>query len=89
MRIKFLILLVISLFFLLSCDLNTKFDNPYDKNSEAYIPDNDSDSEETDTVSDNDENEKTDTNNSPDSGISDNDSTDTAPDQVPPALALQ
>ena len=88
MRIKFLILFIISLFFLLSCDLNTKFDNPYDKNSEAYIPDNDSDSDETDDDSDktdtepgNDEDEKTDTDDSSDSGITDNDSTDTAPDQ--------
>ena len=88
MRIKFLILFIISLFFLLSCDLNTKFDNPYDKNSEAYIPDNDSDSDETDDDSDktdtepgNDEDEKTNTDDSSDSGITDNDSTDTAPDQ--------
>ena len=70
MKIKSMISLMIFAIFVISCDLNTKFDNPYDRNSDAYIPDNDSDSDE-----------KTDIDDFSDSDIADNDSTDTSPDQ--------
>lgn len=64
MKINSLILLAVPLFFLMSCDLNTKFDNPYDRNSEAYIPENE---EETD-VADNDTKPDEDVDAAPDSG---------------------
>ena len=49
MKIKSLILLTVSLFLLFSCDSGMKFENPYDKNNEAGLTDDDT--AQTDTES--------------------------------------
>lgn len=90
MKFKSLILLVVSVFALFSCDDGIKFDNPYDINSDAYNPSdtdtqtNDDDSDKTDTTSEYDD-EKTDTastnDDEPVSDDSDSDS-DSTPDDA-------
>ena len=86
MKFKSLILLVISLFILFSCDDGIKFDNPNDRNSDAYNPSDtepDNDSGETDTMSEYDD-EKTDTASTNDEENQDRDDSDsgTTPDDA-------
>lgn len=85
MKFKSLILLVISLFILFSCDDGIKFDNPNDRNSDAYNPSDtepDNDSGETDTMSEYDD-EKTDTASTNDEEpISDDSDSDSTPDDA-------
>ena len=89
MKFKSLILLVVSVFVLFSCDDGIKFDNPNDINSDAYNPSdtdtqtNDDDSDKTDTMSEYDD-EKTDTvsENDEDEALSDDSDSDSAPDDA-------
>ncbi|MBR6423033.1 DUF1566 domain-containing protein [bacterium] len=89
MKFKSLILLVVSVFVLFSCDDGIKFDNPYDINSDAYNPSdtdtqtNDDDSDKTDTMSEYDD-EKTDTvsTNDDDEPVSDDSDSDSTPDDA-------
>ena len=85
MKINFLILLSILSIVILSCDDGVKFDNPNDRNSDAYNPsdtegETDSDSDETDTISENDD--ETDNPSEPDNDepISDDSDSDSTPD---------
>ena len=58
MKINFLILLSILSIVILSCDSGLKFENPNDKNSDAYNPSDteaETDSDKTDTISENDD----------------------------------
>ena len=88
MKFKSLILLVVSVFVLFSCDDGIKFDNPYDINSDAYNPSdtdtqtNDDDSDKTDTTSEYDD-EKTDTaSTNDDEPVSDDSDSDSTPDDA-------
>ena len=92
MKFKSLILLVISLFILFSCDDGIKFDNPNDINSDAYNPSdtdtqaNDDDSDKTDTASEYDEDKNDTVSTNDDEPIFDDadsidDSGDSAPDE--------
>ncbi|MBO7127005.1 DUF1566 domain-containing protein [bacterium] len=87
MKFNSLILLLVSLFVLFSCDSGIKFNNPNDINSDAYNPsdteaDTDDDSDKTDTISEYDE-DKTDTVSGNDEEETDtsvpDDDTDTTP----------
>ena len=80
MKAKFLILLVISLFVLLSCDDGIKFNNPNDPNADitdSSDSQNDEDKDSTDSVADEDPNEQADTENDENS-----DPNDTTPDEA-------
>ena len=83
MKFKSLILLVISLFILFSCDDGIKFDNPNDRNSDAYNPSDtepDNDSDETDTISENDDESENPSETDNDEPISDDSDSDSTPD---------
>lgn len=88
MKFKSLILLVVSVFVLFSCDDGIKFDNPNDINSDAYNPSdtdtqaNDDDSDKDDTMSEYDD-EKTDTaSTNDDEPVSDDSDSDSTPDDA-------
>ena len=91
MKINFLILLSILSIVILSCDDGLKFDNPNDRNSDAYNPsdtegETDSDSDETDTISENDDENDNPSETDNDEPISDDadsidDSGDSKPDE--------
>ena len=77
--------LILAMFFAVSCDSGIKFENPNDRNSDAYNPsdtegETDSDSDETDTISENDD--ETDNPSEPDNDepISDDSDSDSTPD---------
>ena len=90
MKFKSLILLVVSVFVLFSCDDGIKFDNPNDINSDAYGPSdtdtqtNDDDSAKTDTMSEYDDepvSDDSDSDSIPDDADSIDDSGDPEPDE--------
>ena len=89
MKFKSLILLVVSLFILFSCDDGIKFDNPLDErnrtsDSNDTEAETESDSDKTDTASTNDEeNQNRDDSDSGDTRPDDADSTDDSGDSLP------
>ena len=88
MKFKSLILLVVSVFVLFSCDDGIKFDNPNDINSDAYNPSetdtqtNDDDSDKTDTMSDNDDENDNPSETDDDEPVSDDSDSDSIPDDT-------
>ena len=85
MKFKSLILLVVSVFVLFSCDDGIKFDNPNDRNSDAYNPSDtepDNDSDETDTISENDDESENPSETDDDEPVSDDSDSDSTPDDA-------
>ena len=71
------------MFILFSCDDGIKFDNPNDRNSDAYNPSDtepDNDSDETDTISENDDESENPSETDNDEPISDDSDSDSTPD---------